>query len=624
MMKTALLSLCLALCVLCAARGEVSLSPMFSEGAVRDTDRGAPRITGRAAPGSPVYVRVTGASDGRSVTMTLRADEDGVFSGTFAAGTDVYFIDAAEDPDFADAAEGALICRRGAEAPELPSVFTNDLLDRKGNRDRKAREYPAVRRLLSLYINSRGAAASQRGDRKGFDTDNDEDLAYFKRDLALYDFAHRDRDWSRPLGRRPCRCFWQSVWPSWFNSSNDHPLDGDPDNGAFGNYMPYAFANDFADILIMYAMRLGRIKKPFDDNLRDMVRQGAANLAAMQHLQEGNLALEDHRGVRERYTRGAFHYGMFVNGDYLTEGKGWFYNPAFLDYAGGGVLNGRALWGLCEAAAADPGLRESLVPAIGAGLQFCLCDGYEGGYTRSSSGGRPYWRDPGEHAYLTLGLAETLDFAGKAAAYVDKKGRRVSFGEACRDSLNALCDLQRGRSWSRYPNVDSMAIAALARGCLALPGDPDAGRWRDCAAAAADYWLSLWVRRSEYRGEVINFGLNLVPGEMTYCWGRADDSWKARGQFFYYQTGHWLQALALLYRVTGEAGYLLRCRRMTAYLLGDNPLRIRILNETGGVYNWTEDTDGDGLEDRAMNNMYPESTAYCQIGIMHYLDLPEQ
>ncbi|MBO4547620.1 MAG: hypothetical protein J5758_00215, partial [Abditibacteriota bacterium] len=366
------------------------------------------------------------------------------------------------------------------------------------------------------------------------------------------------------------------------------------------------------------------IKKPFDDNLADMVRQGAANLAAMQNLTDENLALTDSRGVRERYTRGAFRYGMFVNGDYLTEGKGWFYNPAFLDYAGGGVLNGRALWGLCECAAADPSLRDALIPSIQAGLQFCLSDGYDGGYTKTSSGGSAYWRDAGEHAYLALGLARIAGVTGDMPAYTDKNGKKKGFREACRESLNALCDLLRGGAWSVYPNVDSMAIAALSQGCLALPGDPDADRWKACAVRAADHWLSLWVRKSEFRGEVINFGLALVPGEMTYCWGRADGSWKSKGQFFYYQTGHWLHALALLGRVTGDGKYLQRCRRMIAYLLGDNPLRIRLLNETGGVYNWTEDTDGDGIEDTAFNNMYPESTAYCQIGIMHYLDLPRQ
>ncbi|MBO4547632.1 MAG: hypothetical protein J5758_00275, partial [Abditibacteriota bacterium] len=234
-MKKTILCLYLALCALCALRGEVSLSPMFADGAVRDTAGAAPEIRGSAGPGRDVYLRITAASDGKSVTKTLRAGAGGVFSCRYPAGVDVYFIDASEDPGFEDAAEGALICCRGKEAPELPSAFTNDLLDRKGAADRRSREYPAVRRLVNLYMNSRGAALSRRGDKKGFDLDRDEDLAYFKRDLALYDFAHRDRDWSLPLGHRPCRCFWQSVWPSWFNSSNDHPLDGDPDNGAFGN-----------------------------------------------------------------------------------------------------------------------------------------------------------------------------------------------------------------------------------------------------------------------------------------------------------------------------------------------------------------------------------------------------
>jgi hypothetical protein len=58
---------------------------------------------------------------------------------------------------------------------------------------------------------------------------------------------------------------------------------------------------------------------------------------------------------------------------------------------------------------------------------------------------------------------------------------------------------------------------------------------------------------------------------------------------------------------------------MVSYLCGANPWRVRLLNELGGVYNWVEDRNGDGVEDHLKQDMYPESTAFCQIGINHLL-----
>ncbi|MBQ9359319.1 MAG: hypothetical protein IJT95_07240 [Abditibacteriota bacterium] len=614
-MKT-LVCILLLLAVCFPARGEISLS-VPGDGIAS----GSLEIRGTSP--RPVYVRVTGAATGPAGVKKVTPDGEGRFVFKRAVAPDVYFVDVSAGPAFApeDTAERCVIVRGDKSFPELPSAFTCDLLDRRGRRDRDCREYGAVRCLVNLYMNSRGALLSGRWDRRGFDLDRDEDMAYFKEELALYDFAHRDRDWSKPLGGRPARCFWQSVWPRWFNSTNDHPLDGDPGNGDPSNYMPYAFSNDFSDILIMYLMRLPRFDRPFDDNLREMCRQAVDNLMAMQNLSGENFALTDRRGVRELYTKGAFRYGMFVNGDYLTEGKGWFYNPAFLDYAGGGVLNGRCLWALCESALADPGNPRigRVKQAISLGLQFCLSEGREGGYTKTTPQGNAYWRDAGEHAYLALGLARIAGVMGGEKAY-QKEGRELTVREACIESLDALADLQKEGRWSVYPNVDSMAIAALSEGCLSLGGEKQAPRWREAARRGADYWTGLYVRPGEFRGEAVHFGLSLVPGEMTYRWGRADGVWKGGGQFFFYQSGHWLHALARLYKVTGEPRYLQRCRRITAYLLGDNPLKIRVLTETGGVYNWFEDTDGDGVEDAAFNNMYPESTAFCQIGLMHFFD----
>jgi hypothetical protein len=37
------------------------------------------------------------------------------------------------------------------------------------------------------------------------------------------------------------------------------------------------------------------------------------------------------------------------------------------------------------------------------------------------------------------------------------------------------------------------------------------------------------------------------------------------------------------------------------------------------VYNWVEDKNLDGVEDELKYDLYPESTAFCQIGIMYYM-----
>ena len=44
-----------------------------------------------------------------------------------------------------------------------------------------------------------------------------------------------------------------------------------------------------------------------------------------------------------------------------------------------------------------------------------------------------------------------------------------------------------------------------------------------------------------------------------------------------------------------------------------------IASEQSGVYNWVDDCDGDGREDCFKQDMYPESTAFSHLGIMHLL-----
>jgi hypothetical protein len=106
---------------------------------------------------------------------------------------------------------------------------------------------------------------------------------------------------------------------------------------------------------------------------------------------------------------------------------------------------------------------------------------------------------------------------------------------------------------------------------------------------------------------------------MTYNWSRLSPSWGSRNYIFFYQSGHWIQALSRLYALTGEPRYRRRAEAMVSYFCGDNPWGLRLINEIGGVYNWVEDRDGDGVEDNLKQDMYPESTDFCQIGIMHLM-----
>jgi hypothetical protein len=505
---------------------------------------------------------------------------------------------------------------RKKQIPDYPAPFTTDLLDSKGQRDKQSQEWSAVRAMVNLYRRSYGAKLAGVG-KPDFDLNTSDDFAFFKNSLALYDFAGRDRDWSKPLANRPKRTFWKSVWNTWFNSSNNHPLDGNPANRATTNYLPYAFTNDFADILIAHLMRL-RLTGQTETNQQAMCREALANLIAWQHQKPTNFALPDTQGRQETYTAGAFRYGLFVNGDFMTEGKGWFYNPAFRDYAEGGVLNGRAVWAVGEGLRADPQspLAKSLQATLARALQFCLHDALSTGYAKKTKAGNIYWRDAGEHAYLVLGMVNACAVVPKLPVL------QTILQKACADALNALVDLQKpSGQWAVYPNVDSMAIAALAEGAMVLKNHPNAKRWQQSAEKAANLWMNARVEPSEFRNPVVHFGLLLKPDSMTYRWSKRDSkSWKDHNFIFFYQTGHWTHALAKLFALTGEERYRKRAEAMVSYLCGDNPWGVRLLNEMGGVYNWVEDRDGDGIEDHLKQDMYPESTAFSLIGIVHLLD----
>lgn len=610
----------------------VSLRDTVTPSALRDLRAGPVKITGRVAKPacSNVLVRVTTSL---GATTTAQAPVQGArvhcryptdFRGAPALAPGALFIDATADAAFEPSRPGAFQAEatvivhdpKSGHTPELPSAFTCDLLDQGGRTDQASEEWPAVRALVNLYLHSRAAALVGVG-RRDFDLARTADLAWFKQNLTLYDFDHRDRDWSQPLGHRVARTFWQSVWNTWFNSSNDHPLDGNPANHHPTNYLPYAFANDFADVLITYALRQ-RSARPLDDNLASLCREGTENLLAMQHRGATNFALPDAAGKIEHYTAGAFRYGLFENGEFLTEGKGWFYNPRFRDYAGGGVLNGRAVWALGEVLRHEPHgpLSGRLQEAIGLALRFCLHDGLAPKYTRKTSAGNRYWRDPGEHAYLVLGMLAACEVAPDLPVRLGADAPVTPISRLCVPSLNALVDLVKpGAQWSIYPNVDAMAIAALARGAIVLKDRPDAARWREAARRVADAWLAAPIDPRERTAPCAHFGLRREPGRMTLVWGQGK-----KAQVFYYQSGHWLQALAELYALTREPRYRDRAEAIVSSLCGDNPWQVRLFNELGGVYNWSDDTDGDGIEDWLKQDMYPESTAFCQIGILRLIE----
>jgi len=615
-------------------RPQISLRPMLTPGGLFDMKSGpAVTIHGTVRDSTlrSVRVRVT-STRGASSELQIPV-QDGAFRvvyphdfpGAHSLEPGMLFVDAA-NPDAradsqpgANAAEAAIIVHDSHHGliPEMPFAFTGGLIDRGGHTDERCRQWPVTRALVNLFFVSQAARMIGLA-RPGWDLSHEGDLRYFKNNLALYEFDHRDRDWSRPLGHRCRRTFWQSVWNTWFNSSNDNPVDGDPANNSPSNYVPYVFTNDFADILILAIMRR-KSASPLEDNLTTVCREGAENLMAMQYRGPGNFALRDHRGTRETYTAGAFRYGMFENGAYMTEGTGWFYNPAFLDYAGGGVLNGRAVWALGESIRSEPDgpLAERLKSALTEAIRFCLHDAEAAGYAHRTRNGRVYWRDAGEHAYLLLGMLAACEAAPSLTVLKSDSSEPVTLRSACASALDALIDLEsEDHQWATYPNVDSMAIAALSEGAILLRRHPNAAKWRDGATAAADAWMAAKVDPKEYPAPVIHFGLRLKPDEMTFNWSRLAPNLPDRNIIYLYQTGHWIQALATLYALTGYQRYLKRTEAMIGYLCGANPWGVRLLNELGGVYNWVEDTDGDGIEDYLKQDLYPESTAYCQIGIL--------
>lgn len=611
-----------------AATSSIDLSITLKTGAVRQVTNEGFLIQGTTADADAEKVRIrVGTSSGLSHESSVTVSE-GRFScrypQDFAAAPPLApmlcYIDATDSPDFSAKdilsrqAEITLIITGGATAlPDLPLVFSDDFIDARGKKDQASAQWSRQRFLVNLFMRSRAACLMGIG-RPTFDLATGSDFTWFKENATLYDFDHRDRDWTTPLNHRVARGFWQAVWNRWFNSGNDHPWDGNAANQDPANYRPYTFTNDPANLLSLYRMKQG-IKPVVADNRRSLADEVQANLLAMQHATPDNFALKEADGRFEHYTAGAFRYGMFETGEWLTEGTGWFVNAKFRDFAWGGVFNGRAIWSLGEALKADPDAKdaEQLRSAIALALRYCLHDGIEHGYTLKTKSGLPIWnRTAGEHAYMLLGMAAACQVAPEMPVKLGENDPARPLHAITVDALDALAERAApDGNWTKYANSTATNIAALAEGSRTFPSHPHAPRWKSAAMKAADHWLALQFTAAQ---PTPMFGHMIEDGRMTFVLAKGDPP-----HIPLYVGGHWLHALAVLHAVTQEPRYADRAHAILSYYCGANPLRVRLLNELGAVNNRVTDTDQDGLEDHIAWNAYPESTAFVQIGLLHLL-----
>jgi hypothetical protein len=450
----------------------------------------------------------------------------------------------------------------------------------------------SVRVRVTTSLGERFEAETLMGiARPDFDLAKPADFVWFKQHATLYDFDHRDRDWSQPLGNRVARGFWQAEWNTWFNRNNDHPWDGNPDNPDTANYRPYAFANDMADLLALYQTRR-KLPRAVADNRDALADEVFKNVLAMQHRGTDNFAVRESSSRQEYYTAGAFRYGMFTTGQGLTEGVGWFANPKYRDFVRGGVLNGRCVWALAESLKAQPdGPRAARIcEAIVLALRFCLHDGIEHKYTRLTPAGHPVWGGiPGEHAYLLLGMLAAAEAVPELPVQLADDQPAHLLRAVCVDALDALTEITLADgTWSHYANVDAMNIAALAIGARVLFHEEGATRWKAAARRAADVWIAPKPLPEERTASTPLFGHRKATG-MTYYLGN-----EGHPHMALYVSGLWLQGLA--------------------------DLHARILDEIGGVNNRVTDADHDGIEEELRWNAYPESTAFVQIGLLDCLN----
>ncbi len=618
--------LCLAWLTVAAHAAPVSLRESLVPSAVQDIAAGTVRIAG-TAPGPQVKLRVTTSSGGEygSCVTTKEGRFEARFPQDFPGAllapgllyvdaTDVAELDGKDLIEHQAEATLVLVDSAHKRLPDLPQPFTDDLVDADGRKDARCSQWSVQCAMVNRFMHSRAASVARIG-RREFDMAKAADFAFFKEHLTLYDFDHRDRDWSQPLNHRVARGFWQAVWNTWFNASNDHPWDGNADNHAQTNYQPYTFTNDLADLLVLNQMRRDSPAAP-PDHRDGLCNEVLANLLALQHRGAENFAQPEASGKQERYTAGAFRYGMFETGEWMTEGTGWFANPKFGDHRHGGVFNGRAVWALGESLKAHPhGPQATKVSeAIALALRFCLHDALAPGYAREPKPGLVFWKDAGEHGYLLLGMTAACEVAPEMRIKLADNLPAQSLRELCATTLDAsVASVKPTGRWTGYPDQDAMAIAALAAGAQVLTRHPNRDQWLHYATKAADAWMAAKVDPAERSAPCPHFGYIKGDG-MTYHLGGDNHV-----HITLYIAGHWMHALARLYAVTGDKRYAERWNALTNYLCGDNPFRARMLNELGAVYNAVRDTDGDGIEDELKWDAYPESTAFVQIGLLHGL-----
>ncbi|HZG65888.1 MAG TPA: hypothetical protein VEZ12_04045, partial [Herpetosiphonaceae bacterium] len=186
---------------------QVDLRATIRPSALMDLSRGEVKISGRVPESqAEVVVRVT-TGQGRTHAARFPVREGSFrcrypadFPGAPTLSPGVLFLDAAIGSRFEASgkpeqqAEVTVLVydSRRRLVPDYPSAFTANLLDRRGRRDAASREWPAMRALVNLYLRSRGAHLAGAG-RPDFDLARPADLAFFKDNLALYDFDHRDR-----------------------------------------------------------------------------------------------------------------------------------------------------------------------------------------------------------------------------------------------------------------------------------------------------------------------------------------------------------------------------------------------------------------------------------------------
>ena len=466
---------------------EVDLRPALLPDPIR-VFRGEPlEIRGTVTPGVQRIITVS-ATDalGRRSTATCKSS-DGAFTVhwpssfepkvSFVPGP--LYVDAFPSDAPMERSEILLVVLDHTESlPDLPQLFTDDFLSADGRADQSAPSWERNRALVNYFMRSRAARDARIGQ-TDFDLGNAEDFVFFKRHLSLYDFDHRDRDWSTPLGHRPAQGYLQAVWDRWFNPSNSHFWDGNTGNRSPENFRPYTFTNDLADLLIVYQL-LRHARPQVADNRLQLTEDLLKNLIALQHRGEASFCLPVAGRPLETYTAGAFRYGLFESGEWLTEAKGWFANPKHNDFIRGGVFNGRALWALGESLRANPDgpQREAVLGAIQEVIRFCLYDGQALGYTELTESGYPFWRRAGEHGYLVQGMVAACSVSPDLPISINDSGKTIPLVVVTKNSLSALMEKVRPDGvWTHYSDCDAMNLTALAEGAREFSDDPHRERW---------------------------------------------------------------------------------------------------------------------------------------------------